>query len=146
MADFELNEAGIHALFSDPIGPVGEIIEHKAINVEGIAKALLLIPGSGRLYDTYVYTRIPGAAPGTPGRLGFYGHRPPHVASAPGMPPASDTGQLLASLGHKLEVEDTVVGRVFAAKLYALLLEHGTRYMLPRPFLVPALEAGVKLP
>lgn len=147
MAGFEINYEGIKQLATDPAGPVGRILEHKALNVESIMKTLLLIPGSGRLYDQYVFTRIKGAPKGTPGRLGFYGSRPPHVASAPGMPPASDTGNLLASIGHKLVVEEeSVVARVVADRFYALLLEHGTRYMDPRPFMKPALEAGVKLP
>ena len=132
-------------MFKDPAGPVGEIIERKTLSVEAVAKELLLIPGSGRLYTQYVFTRIKGAPRGTPGRLGFYGNRPPHRASAPHMPPASDTGQLLAHIGHEILVKETVIGRVTAPAPLALWLELGTRYMEPRPFLRPALEAGVKM-
>lgn len=145
MGHYEIDMAGIQELFADPAGPVGQIIEDKTLKVEGIAKALLLIPGSGRLYTTRFFRGREGRPGQIPGKLYSYGSRPPHRASAPGMPPASDTGQLLASIGHRILVEDTVIGRVYADKVYALYLEHGTRYMAPRPFLVPALHAGVAL-
>jgi hypothetical protein len=105
----------------------------------------LLIPGSGRLYTTRFFRGREGRPGQTPGKLYSYGSRPPHRASAPGMPPASDTGQLLASIGHTIMVGDTVFARVHADKRYAIWLEHGTRYMLPRPFMLPGLEAGLKL-
>ncbi|MBU6430053.1 MAG: hypothetical protein KGR26_13645, partial [Cyanobacteria bacterium REEB65] len=127
----ELHEAAIEAFFKDPEGPVGRIIEHKALNVEGVMKSLLLIPGSGRTYTQFVFTRLKGVPRGTPGRLGFYGHRPPHTASAPFMSPASDTGMLLASITHELLVEETVIARVYAHAKYALFLELGTKYLLP---------------
>lgn len=57
-----------------------------------------------------------------------------HQASAPGEPPASDTGGLVSSIrweftGSKLAI------RVIAGTEYAAFLEFGTSRMLPRPFL-----------
>ena len=147
----DIDEHGIAELAMDPLGPVGQVIEQKTLAVEGVMEALLLIPGSGRTYTTFFYRGRQGRPLGgtgllqTPGKLYSYGIRPPHTASAPGMPPASDTGSLLASIGSELLEEDTVKGRVHADKVYALYLEYGTRYMAPRPFMLPALEAGVKL-
>lgn len=142
----ELHEVAIEMLFKDPEGPVGRWLDHKAANVETIAKELLLIPGSGRLYTQYVFTRLPGVPRGTPGRLGFWGHRPPHVASAPGMPPASDTGQYMAKIHHEVVVRDTAVGRVGFPSPLVRWLNYGTVYMDPRPHVEPALEAGVRMP
>jgi hypothetical protein len=151
MGHYEIDQAAVQALFADPLGPVGRIIEHKCLNVEGVMKELLLIPGSGRTYTTRFYRGRAGhflfpGVPQVPGKLYAWPDRVPHTASAPGMPPASDSGQLLASIGHELEVRDTVVGVVHADKKYAVYLEDGTRYMAPRPFMKPALEIGVQLP
>lgn len=57
-----------------------------------------------------------------------------HQASAPGEPPASDTGRLVSSLrweftGSRLSI------RIIAGTEYAAYLEFGTSIMLPRPFL-----------
>lgn len=65
-----------------------------------------------------------------------------HQASAPGEAPATDTGRLVNSItaypaGDKLE-SAVVAGRGLA--LYAFMLEFGTRFIAPRPFMFPALE------
>lgn len=151
MGRVELNYDAIREMFADPVGPVGQIIEHKTLNVEAVMKELLLIPGSGRTYTTRFYRGraghfLPWGQEQVPGKLYAWPPREPHTASAPGMPPASDSGQLLNSIGHEIQVEDTVVGYVYADKKYATYLEHGTRYMAPRPFMVPALRAGVRMP
>lgn len=57
-----------------------------------------------------------------------------HRASAPGEPPASDTGRLVASIrweftGSKLSI------RVIAGTEYAAYLEFSTKFMAARPFL-----------
>lgn len=130
----ELDNAAIEAMFHDPDGPIAEIIERDTIDVENEAKRLLLIPGSGRVYDTTFYRDKEG-------RLRKGPHRVPHQASAPGEPPASDTGHLLASVGHRMGVdEDGVYGEVGSDQNKAEYLELGTRYMEPRPFLRPALD------
>lgn len=131
-----IDDAAIHELFADPTGPVGRLIEQKTIAVENRVKELLLMPGSGRVYTTRFFTDAAG-------RVHPIGHRPPHRASAPGAPPASDTGQLLSSVGHRMEVRNTVVGVVgyFGVK-HGDYLEYGTSKMLPRPALRPALDAA----
>lgn len=69
-----------------------------------------------------------------------------HVASAPGEPPAVDTGRLRASIGHE---EVTILGAVLSIRVgtnlvYAAPLEYGTRdgRIKPRPFMRPALAAA----
>ncbi len=68
-----------------------------------------------------------------------------HIASAPGQPPAVDTGKLRQSIGH-----GTVGGvmRVGTGLVYALPLEYGYKYashtLLPRPHARPALAAARK--
>jgi len=62
-----------------------------------------------------------------------------HQASAPGEPPAVDTGELLRSVMfdvHKFAVEIGVAG----GGPYAEPLEFGTKKMEPRPFIDPAVE------
>jgi len=62
-----------------------------------------------------------------------------HQASAPGEPPAVDTGELLRSIMfdvHKFAVEIGVAG----GAPYAEHLEFGTKKMKPRPFIDPAVE------
>jgi len=63
-----------------------------------------------------------------------------HHASAPGEPPASDSGELMDSI--KVE-RFGAVGYVTANTEYADYLEHGTHNMLPRPFMGPAWRAAV---
>jgi HK97 gp10 family phage protein len=62
------------------------------------------------------------------------------VASAPGEPPANDTGNLARSIsvvaGDAFPTSTSVV-RVKAT--YAEQLEYGTRHMEPRPFVNPSL-------
>jgi HK97 gp10 family phage protein len=62
-----------------------------------------------------------------------------HRASAPGEPPATDTGRLVGSVTFELE-PSRPVGFVRAATAYAKALEFGTMKMAARPFLQPALE------
>jgi hypothetical protein len=130
----ETDSANIHALFADPTGPVGAIMERAAFAVENRMKELLLTPGSGRLYTTRFFTDHAGV-------VHPIGHRPPHRASAPGEPPASDTGRLLSSISHDIRVEDTLVARVGSPLKVAEWLELGTSKMAPRPFARPALDA-----
>ena len=61
-----------------------------------------------------------------------------HRASAPGQPPASDTGRLANSITFDREGSLTAV--VGSALVYALYLEYGTRRMAARPFFEPAAE------
>jgi HK97 gp10 family phage protein len=136
----ELNDEAIAAFFADREGPVAKIVEHKAMNVANAAKALLLIPGSGREYSGVLTFMRDGKIYSN---YSTGGHASPHRASAPGEPPSSDTGALLNSISYKIDVDKTVFARVGSDKEYAIYLELGTRYMLPRPFLRPALDIGM---
>jgi HK97 gp10 family phage protein len=65
----------------------------------------------------------------------------PHQASAPGEAPATDTGRLVNSIVADAEwTGDSITGYVRADVEYARWLEYGTRKILPRPFLIPAIE------
>lgn len=71
----------------------------------------------------------------------------PHFASAPGDPPARDTGRLMESV-KVVSLDETnllaLVGPDPAAfqgqAYYPAYLEFGTRAVAPRPFMRPALE------
>ena len=63
-----------------------------------------------------------------------------HTASAPGEPPATDTGQLAASIVPIFPKGRDLEGAVAARAVYAKWLEFGTEDMEPRPFLGPAIE------
>lgn len=79
---------------------------------------LLSQPGSGRIY------------PRGKGRS--------HQASAPGEPPAPDTGELRRRTQADTQVRrdgDTLVGRVVVNTEYAAGLEVGTERVAPRPYL-----------
>lgn len=65
-----------------------------------------------------------------------------HQASAPGEPPAVDTGNLKNSL-RVLEVTDDYASFGTSAD-YAAYLEFGTRNMAARPYLRPAAENSVR--
>lgn len=89
-------------------------VQTAALRGEAILKAdLLSRPGTGRLYGK-------------------------HQASAPGEPPAPDTGDLRrkTQADQKVEVTaDAVTGRIVANTEYALALEKGTERMAARPYL-----------
>lgn len=101
------------------------LIKHAGAVVEAARTALDTGHRSGRIY-------VDGGAE--------------HQASAPGEPPARDTGTLAASIG----IDDGDGSETASAKLsvhvaataeYAAALELGTSAMAPRPFLAPALPA-----
>lgn len=60
-----------------------------------------------------------------------------HYASAPGEPPASDTGNLVRSITTQYD-RSTLTGKVIVTAAYGPYLEFGTAKMAPRPFLRPA--------
>jgi hypothetical protein len=62
----------------------------------------------------------------------------PHIASAPGEPPAIDTGNLANSISHQMVGSHT--GEVSVGAEYGLVLELGGARMEPRPFAQPAAE------
>lgn len=90
-------------------------IQRAALAGEAITKVNLSRPGTGRIYGK-------------------------HQASAPGEPPAVDTGRLRNATQADTQVRrdgDDIVGRVVANTEYAHALEVGTenKRMMPRPFL-----------
>lgn len=134
MATVEIDDAALDA-FLDRV--VEQDIERRAFNVENKAKRLLAMHGGGRVYTTRFWRDKEG-------RLRIGGRRVPHQASAPGQPPASDTGRLMASIHHQMVgAGQSVQAQIGSDVQYALYLELGTRYMAPRPFLRPALAAAV---
>ena len=60
-----------------------------------------------------------------------------HRASAPGQPPATDTGILINSIESKRE---GMTAWVWTEKEYGKWLEFGTRDIAPRPWLGPAVD------
>lgn len=66
-----------------------------------------------------------------------YSPRRTHQASAPGQPPASDTGRLASSIENRT---DGLEGVVFTRVDYGRYLEFGTRKISARPWLLPSLE------
>lgn len=61
-----------------------------------------------------------------------------HRASAPGQPPASDTGALVQSADTRYDAKELSGSAVWRAA-HALPLELGTERIAPRPFARPAL-------
>lgn len=90
-----------------------------ALQGESIVKVRLSQPGSGKEYSR--------------------GKTAVHKASAPGEPPAPDTGRLRASTTHEVVVSGSrIIARVTVNTDYALALELGTERIAPRPFLRPS--------
>lgn len=97
------------------------------LDAEGLTKVLLSQPGTGRMYQR--------------------GKTVEHRASAPGEPPAPDTGRLRASVSTEvIRGLDEVTGIVAVNTEYAAALELGTEKMKARPYLsrVPR-EYGARL-
>lgn len=157
MSNVELDDEGLTHLMYGLDGDIAKDVLRRAENVERFQRALLSLPGTGRMYVTRFYTdRLGRIRPGGP--------RPPHRASAPGLPPSLDTGLLKASIGLRLGVDSqgvyAQVGSGAGARpavQYAIYLEYGVRwrarsgtrrssswFIEPRPFLRPSLDA-VKL-
>lgn len=94
---------------------------------EALTKVMLSQPGTGRLYQR--------------------GKTVEHRASAPGEPPAPDTGRLRASVSSEVvRGLDDVTGYVVVNTEYAAALELGTEKMAARPYLsrIPR-EHGARL-
>jgi phage gpG-like protein len=95
--------------------------------------------GKALLAGAYVLeTRIKAdlASPGRSGRIYMHGNVA-HQASAPGEPPAVDTGELLNSVQSRQE-GDTAIMSVGAD--YGAALEYKPSEMGGRPFVRPALD------
>jgi len=108
--------------FDKAIDPkdVEKRLTNAVVFLEGEVKRMLSQPGHGRAY---------------------YRGNVKHIASAPGEPPAVDTGRLRASITHRVERDGkNFSGLVGTNVEYAKDLEMGTAKMAPRPFLRPTLE------
>jgi len=101
---------------------------------QGIVESINKGPKTGQVYDS-IFRSINGRAVPVAPRSGS-GLSATHQASAPGQPPASDTGRLASSITLEEEGQFTVT--VSAKAKYAAYLEYGTRTIAPRPFMVPA--------
>ncbi len=105
-----------------------------------VDEARALIDGSvpsGKLYRRGSFgrrNRIQGQRASGPGRR-F------HRASAPGQPPAEDSGKLYKNI--KVTRLKSGTYRVRFGANYAGYLEFGTKHMSPRPFVINAIEAAV---
>ena len=64
-----------------------------------------------------------------------------HQASAPGEPPASDTGRLASSIET---LQEGTTGWVFTRLYYGAELEFGTSKVRPRPWLLPSVEENTE--
>lgn len=84
----------------------------------------------------------------TPGGGIVYGR---HRASAPGQPPARDTGALANSIAFKYNgiggrlLAGGPSGIVYSSSEYAPHLEYGTVHMAPRPFMRPAAKRASRV-
>ena len=83
-------------------------------------------PGKGRVYENYIYEDEAG-------NMKFGRRRNiPHRASAPGDPPAVDTGRLRQSVRYEVEGNIGLVGTDLD---YGKKLQFGTRKVAARPWL-----------
>lgn len=116
------NHAELHELLSSPDGGLARDLKRRGVKVQRAVKRSLHQAGTGRAYTHGNVT---------------------HVASAPGQPPATDTGRLAASIAEELGRDSTsLVERIGTNVEYALPLEYGSRTMAARPFLRPGLRAA----
>lgn len=127
-------------------------VKDSLLLLEGAAKELLSRPGTGRIYelgerDVSFVSRsssLGGAVFSRKGRnvraVSFTANRGKasrvHQASAPGEPPAVDTGRLRSSVSHEGPYVDgnRVHGRWGTNVEYADDLEFGTSRIAPRPW------------
>lgn len=124
MADVTVvfDQGALAELFESPQGPVAKDLVRRGVKVERRVKQLLSQPGSGRIYK----------------RRGIA-----HQASAPGEPPAPDTGKYRATIGQQLETDSQgLIEKIGTDDKRGPWLELGTRKMAPRPHLVPGLDAA----
>jgi hypothetical protein len=114
-----LDQTALAKLFTSPEGPIGKALIRDGLRVQRHVKQLLRTPGRG---ETYKHGNVT------------------HRASAPGDPPARDTGQLGASIGTELARDaDGLVERIGTNLKKGRYLELGTRDIEPRPYLRPGL-------
>ena len=126
-------------------GRSGVVRDLDRVGVELVSKlrVKLSTPGKGAVYTNKFFTSRWGAVVG-------YGVRVPHRASAPGDPPARDTGGLAASVSASTErLPDGAVLSVGSSSEVAVYTEFGTNasarrhsVVLPRPWLRPTIAGS----
>lgn len=128
--DIHFDDTALEHLLNDPEGPVARDLERRALQVEAAQIRLLSHHGTGRIYKRRGRT---------------------HQASAPGRPPAVDTGHLRATVGHHVHQEPGVglvadigsgANPAVPGTKVAEWTEYGTRNMEPRPWLRPSLDSA----
>lgn len=116
--ELQVHDAALAQLFHDPDGPIGQDLRKRGLLVQQAAVLSVQQPGTGRRYGA-------------------------HVASAPGHPPATDTGRLANDIRSELLLDSEGLVEVIGVTVdYGDDLELGTRDIEPRPFLRPALQAA----
>lgn len=104
---------------------VAEECEKSAVMVANIAKrSVMKGPKTGEVYKR--------------GQGGKGKKKPLHQASAPGQPPATDTGGLASSIVSRAKALTAEAG---AFAKHGVWMEEGTERVSPRPFIEPALKA-----
>lgn len=125
MADdvtFRFDQAALATLFTSTQGPIAKDLARRTIKVHRRVQQLVHQHGSGRIYTRGNIT---------------------HQASAPGEPPAADTGKYAATIGFAIERDGLgLVGKVGTGDKRGPWLELGTARMAARPHLRPGLEAA----
>jgi HK97 gp10 family phage protein len=116
--------------------PTRKAIRKGALQVRRTATTSIRNPGKGRLYTHRFFTDKSGVVRPLTGKKG---QRPPHRASAPGDPPASDTGRLLGSIEVVMR-DGGLAAEIGTALDYGRFLEFGTKNVEARPWLQPAWE------
>jgi hypothetical protein len=143
----EWNEQAWYDLFETVDGPVGRDLNNRGLRGVAMQKRLLSQHGSGRVYTQTFFIKD--------GQLRVGGNRPPHQASAPGEPPATDTGRLRAALSHYVTHDEhglrldvgSGANPAIPGVVYAIYLELGWvnvetgTHAEPRPFIRPSMEA-----
>lgn len=118
--------------------PARKAIRKGALQIRRTATVSIRRPGTGQLYTHRFFTDASGKVRPLTGVS-----RPPHRASAPGQPPASDTGTLLGSVEMVL-FDGGLAAEVGTRLDYGKFLEFGTSKMAARPWLSPAWETHRK--
>jgi hypothetical protein len=129
--------AALKKLGADGEREIARVVTATAIEVRGaIVKKYQRGPKTGRVY-TEIFRMI-GGRPVPVGPREGNNLSPSHQASAPGEPPATDTGRLAS--GTEYRSTGRFSAEVRNSVAYGPLLEFGTRNIAARPAWRPAVE------
>ncbi len=131
--------AGSRAALEAVIDGTDPAVAAAIVLVENM-RAALSQPGSGEIYEVEFRfsKRLGRPIPwrGIPRRGG------PHRASAPGEPPAVDSGDLRRAVGFQVKGLGRVGIGVTNEGAHFIFQEFGTRFIDPRPFIRPGIAAA----